>query len=53
PFKEITTIMLSSKYPTLSTTISFYNTLIDHAKEIINTENIISIKAAAEKCKEK
>jgi hypothetical protein len=53
PFKEITTIMSSSTYPTLSTTIPLYNTLIDHAKEIINTENIISIKAAAEKCKEK
>ncbi|CAG8633073.1 11634_t:CDS:1, partial [Diversispora eburnea] len=53
PFKEITTIMSSSTYPTLSTTIPLYNTLIDHAKEIINAENIISIKAAAEKCKEK
>ncbi|CAG8524961.1 2480_t:CDS:2 [Diversispora eburnea] len=45
--------MSSSTYPILSTTIPLYNTLIDHTKEIINTENIISIKAAAEKCKEK
>ncbi|CAG8455508.1 6580_t:CDS:2, partial [Diversispora eburnea] len=45
--------MSSSTHSILSTTIPLYNTLIDHAKEIINTENIISIKVAAEKCKEK
>lgn len=53
PFKEITTIMSSSTYPTLSTTIPLYNSLMDHTEDIINSENIISIKEAAEKCKEK
>jgi cobyrinic acid a,c-diamide synthase len=53
PFKEITTIMSSSTYSTLSITIPLYNSLIDHTEDFINTENIVSIKEAAEKCKEK
>lgn len=35
PFKEVTTIMSSSSYPTLSTTIPLYNILIDHLEDII------------------
>ncbi len=53
PFKEITTIMSSSTYPILSTTIPLYNSLIDHTKDIINSENVITVKEGAEKCKEK
>jgi len=44
--------MSSSTYPTLSTTIPLYNSLIDHTKDIINSENVITIKEG-EKCKEK
>jgi len=38
PFKEVTTIMSSSTFPTLSTTIPLYNILIDHVEDVINDE---------------
>jgi len=38
PFKEVTTIMSSSAFPTLSTTIPLYNILIDHVEDVINDE---------------
>lgn len=46
--------MSSSIYPTLSTTIPLYNTLIDHAEDMDDLENIDpTIKKAAKKCIEK
>jgi uncharacterized protein DUF4413 len=46
--------MSSSIYPTLSTTIPLYNTLIDHAEDMNDLENNDStIKEAAKKCSTK
>jgi len=39
PFKEVTTIMSSSSYPTLSMTIPLYNILIDHVEDILKESN--------------
>src|SRR6266496_1933303 len=39
PFKEVTTIMSSSSYPTLSMTIPLYNILIDHVEDILKEPN--------------
>lgn len=38
-FKEVTTIMSGSTYPTLSATIPLYNILIDHVENVIGDEN--------------
>ena len=38
-FKEVTTIMSSSSYPTLSITIPLYNILIDHIEDHISEES--------------
>lgn len=53
-FKEVTTIMSSSTYPTLSTTIPLYNTLIDHIEDTASIDNLEpEIAAAIESCKSK
>jgi len=38
-FKEVTTVMSGSTYPTLSATIPLYNILIDHVENVIGDEN--------------
>jgi uncharacterized protein DUF4413 len=54
PFKEVTTIMSGSTYPTLSTTVPLYNILIDHIEDTVDLENADQIIiAAAATCKEK
>ena len=54
PFKEITTLMSGSTYPTLSITVPLYNSLLDHIED---TENAIeieqTIQEAAKKSKKK
>jgi predicted nucleic acid-binding protein len=54
PFKEITTLMSSSTYPTLSITVPLYNSLLDHIED---TESAIeieqTIREAAKKSKKK
>lgn len=54
PFKEVTTIMSSSTYPTLSITIPLYNTLIDHIEDAASMDNIEpGFAEAIESCKNK
>ena len=53
-FKEITVIMSSSSYPTLSMVIPLYNALIDHTEDYISDDNNSSvIKNAATNCRTK
>ena len=48
PFKEVTDIMSSSTYPTLSTVVPLYNTLIDHIEDTANMKDteLVIMKAA-------
>src|SRR2546430_6853261 len=48
-FKEVTTIMSSSSYPTLSITIPLYNILIDHIEDHISEESNDEINEINEK----
>ena len=48
-FKEVTTIMSSSSYPTLSITIPLYNILIDHIEDHISKESNDEINEINEK----
>ena len=41
PFKEVTTLMSGSTYPTLSMTIPLFNFLIDHVEDTIGDEENI------------
>jgi len=38
PFKEVTTVMSGSTYPTLSMTIPLFNYLVDHIEDTIGDE---------------
>ena len=53
-FKEITVMISSSSYPTLSTVIPLYNFLLDHTENfIINNDRGSFIYKAATKCHDK
>ena len=53
-FKEITVMISSSSYPTLSTVIPLYNFLLDHTENfIINNDRSSFIYKAATKCHDK